>query len=96
MLVDRARTMTLEEINKDINIRIAYRSTQHKLAIIDYTMAITKRTRVQCNTMIYDARNSVDHGEKARRLLWDKHKFAGMGQRAIYVVTIDEAIEFLD
>eukprot|EP00961_Rhodomonas_salina_P225732 3052327-Rhodomonas_salina.1 len=59
-------------------------------------MAVTGRDRKQSHKMIENAFDSVDHGEKTHRLLWDKHQFPGAGQRPIWVVTIDEAIEFLD
>eukprot|EP00961_Rhodomonas_salina_P144997 1951781-Rhodomonas_salina.1 len=59
-------------------------------------MAVTGRSRAQCSVMINDSFKNVDNGEKVKRLLWDKHQFPGMGQRPTYVLTADEAIEFID
>eukprot|EP00961_Rhodomonas_salina_P169332 2281512-Rhodomonas_salina.1 len=62
------------------------------MSAVDLAMAMTERSRAQCNTMICDTLRSVDHGEGARRILWDKHQFPGAGQRQTYVLNIDEAI----
>eukprot|EP00961_Rhodomonas_salina_P273853 3699863-Rhodomonas_salina.1 len=66
------------------------------MSAVDFTMAITEKDRKQSLKMLENAFKSRDHGEKAHRLLWDKHKFPGAGQRLTYVLNIDEAIEFLD
>ena len=66
-----------------------------KFALVDYVMAITGRSRHDSATMICDSLKSVVNGEKAKKLLWDKHQFPGSGQREIYVVTIKEATSFL-
>eukprot|EP00961_Rhodomonas_salina_P048136 646502-Rhodomonas_salina.1 len=59
-------------------------------------MAVTGCDRKQCHKMIENAFKSVDHSKKAHQFLWDKHKFAGPGQRPTYVLTINEAIGFID
>eukprot|EP00961_Rhodomonas_salina_P092780 1248595-Rhodomonas_salina.1 len=59
-------------------------------------MAVTGCTRPQCNSMIHNALNSVEHNNKAKRLLWDKHQFPGRGQHPTFVLTVDEAIDFID
>eukprot|EP00961_Rhodomonas_salina_P166672 2246171-Rhodomonas_salina.1 len=73
-------SLVLAEVNPNVTIRIVYRNPHHKMSAVDLAMAMTGRTKAQCNSMIYDSLRSADHGEKARRILWDKHQFRGAGQ----------------
>eukprot|EP00961_Rhodomonas_salina_P099233 1334537-Rhodomonas_salina.1 len=80
----------------DPNIRSCHKGNVLKISALDVAVAVTGRSKGQCNVMIQNSLSSVDHGEKARRVLWDKHQFTGMGQRPTYVFTVDEAMEFMD
>eukprot|EP00961_Rhodomonas_salina_P158107 2128429-Rhodomonas_salina.1 len=71
-------------------------SGKHRLALGDIIMVLLGCTRAQANNMMNNALVSVDHGEKAHRLLHTKFQFPGRGQHPTWVVTIDEALEFLD
>eukprot|EP00961_Rhodomonas_salina_P005425 73281-Rhodomonas_salina.1 len=59
-------------------------------------MVLLGCTRAQANNMMNNALSSVDHGEKAHWLLHTRFQFPGRGQHTTWVVTIDEAIKFLD
>eukprot|EP00961_Rhodomonas_salina_P107822 1451907-Rhodomonas_salina.1 len=78
------------------HIRSCHKGKVLKIAANDVAMAVTGCTRQQCNSMINNALHSVDHNNKAKRLLWDKHQFPGRGQHPTFVMTVDEAIEFID
>ena len=66
-----------------------------EIRVVDYVMAITGLSRDDSNDLIYNSFRSTSHSEKVNKLVWDKHKFPGSGQREIYVVTIKEATSFL-
>ena len=83
------------EQNPNVAIRLVEKNNVIKFALVDYVMAITCRSRHNSTNMIHDSLKSAVNGEKAKKLLWDKHKFPGPGQREIYVVTIKEATSFL-
>eukprot|EP00961_Rhodomonas_salina_P110537 1487307-Rhodomonas_salina.3 len=58
--------------NMNPNIRRVHVGETLKISAVDLAMAVTGRTLPQCSVMIQHALSSVDHGEKARCLLWDK------------------------
>ena len=66
-----------------------------EIRVVDYVMAITGLSRDDSNDLIYNSFRSTSHSEKVNKLVWDKHKFPGSGQREIYVVTIKEATSYL-
>eukprot|EP00961_Rhodomonas_salina_P246154 3326004-Rhodomonas_salina.2 len=93
---EQANILKLPQINPNASIRVQWLQGKHKMSVVDLIMALTGRDRKQSHKMIENALKNTEHGEKAQRLLWDKHQFPGAGQRLTYMLTIDEALEFLD
>ena len=83
------------EQNPNVAIRLVEKDNVIKFALVDYVMAITCRSRHDSYNLVCTSLKSAVNGEKAKKLLWDKHQFPGSGQREIYVVTIKEATSFL-
>jgi hypothetical protein len=85
----------LDEINPGVHIRLIFKGG-YKFALVDFIMAVTGQVRVNATMMITNAIKSEQNATKANRLLHERHKFPGRGQQDIWIVNIDEAIEFLD
>ena len=83
------------EQNPNVAIRLVEKDNVIKFALVDYVMAITCRSRHDSANLVCNSLKSAVNGEKAKKLLWDKHQFPGSGQREIYVVTIKEATSYL-
>ena len=83
------------EQNPNVAIRLVEKDNVIKFALVDYVMAITCRSRHDSYNLVCNSLKSVVNGEKANKLVWDKHKFPGSGQRDTWVVTIKEATSYL-
>lgn len=93
--VQETTSFFLDKVNTNGRIRVV-KGVVSRMSVMDLVMAICKCDREQAQVMVKNALKSVNHGEKARRLLVERFKFPGLNQRPTLVVTLDEALQFID